>query len=286
LYRYTAYGLSIHSELALPELLGEEKASDVTIRVRKLESLGRTATGDGNSFLGAAANVGVFAARNGREIIIDPVPGVDEALLRTFLLGPIFAVLLRQRGLLVLHASATVWNGAALAFMGGSGLGKSTLALSFYARGCAIITDDLMAVRVGPAPPEVPPGYPRVKLLPDAAAALGYAFEKLPALHTVSEKHVCPVTRGFPQLSLPLRRIYMLETGSRNEIVPLSPQEAFVGLMRNSRAVGLLTGPHFASSHLHHCARLVKDVPIHRLRRKPSLLALADLVQSIEEDLT
>jgi hypothetical protein len=281
---YTAFGLGICSELAFPELVGAGKAWDVTIRLRQLKGLARAVPDSENCFLGETANVGMFLVRDGREIIVDPSPGADEALLRTIILGPIFAVLLRQRGLLVLHASAIATNGAAIAFLGGAGCGKSTLALTFYTRGYGVITDDVMPVQIGTGHATIFPGYPQAKMWPDTAASLGYAFERLCPLHSQSEKRIYPLLDGFPQTSLPLKRVYVVGIGSCNEIEPLRPREAFVELVRNSRAVNLLRSSPFLNAHFHQCARLVEAIPMRRLKRQPSFSALSDVARLVEED--
>ena len=48
--------------------------------------------------------------QEGRQVTVDPAPGVRGSLLQSFLLGPVLAFLLHQRGLLVLHASAVGSN--------------------------------------------------------------------------------------------------------------------------------------------------------------------------------
>jgi hypothetical protein len=285
-YCYTAYGLNVRSEFAFPELEVAENGSDVLIRLGTLNGLVRRSINERNAFLGETPNVGTFLVQDGCEIVVDPSPGVDEALLRTIILGPILAVLLRQRGLFVLHASSIAVHGAAVAFLGGSGYGKSTLAEAFYGRGYGIITDDLMAVHIGADRLWVFPGYPHVKLLPDTVCSLGYALAALPLLHSQTEKRVHYILSRLPQLSLPLKRLYVLASGPHNEIEPLQPQDAFVELTRNSRAIGLLRSPNFVMTHFHQCARLVEGVSICRLKRPSSLLALADTVRLVEEDLS
>ena len=79
-----------------------------------------------------------FLIRGGREIVIDAAPGVEQRLIRLFLLGPALALLLHQRRFLVLHASAVMIDGAAVAFVAEKGMGKSTLAAALHlARACA-----------------------------------------------------------------------------------------------------------------------------------------------------
>lgn len=283
MYLYTAYGLGIFSELALPELIVAEQASDVSIRLKNLDSPVQEAVKGKNCFRGGTEDVGSFLVQDGREIVIYPCPGADEALLRTLVLGPILSVLLRQRGLLVLHASSIAIQGSSIAFLGGSGWGKSTLAEAFYRRGHGIVSDDVTAVQIGTDRPRVIPSYPHIKLLPDAAGSL--QGEEPIQLHAQTEKCSYPVPNGFPHTPLPLQRLYVLAVGTRNEIEPLSPQDAFVELVRHSRAVILLKSPDFVGAHLQQCARLVKEVPICSLTRQPSLSVLADVVQLVEEDL-
>jgi hypothetical protein len=285
-YFYTLYGLHVGSEFAFPELEVAENVPDVFIRLGTLNGSVQRSRSEPNSFLGETPNVGTFLVRDGCEIVVAPSPGVDEAVLRTLILGPILAVLLRQRGLFILHASSIAVHGAAIAFLGGSGYGKSTLAAAFYSRGYGVITDDMMAVRIGRDRLCVFPGYPHVKLLPDTVEALGYALADLPLLHAQTEKRVHYTMSRFPQLPLLLKRLYVLASGSYPEIEPLQPQEAFVELMRNSRAIGLLRRPNFVIEQLHQCAKFVEIVPIYRLQRPSSLLALTDTVRLVEEDLS
>ena len=56
---------------------------------------------------------------------------------------PLAAVL---RGTHVLHASAVALAGRAVAFMGRSGVGKTTLAGRIVAHGARLMTDDVLAV--------------------------------------------------------------------------------------------------------------------------------------------
>ncbi len=288
MYFYIAYNLCFHSELLLPELIATElEQADVVIRLGKL-NYDKTQINGGDCFVGEVPQVGCFLVQKGQEIIIEPEVGVEESLLRTLILGPIMSVLLRQRGLLVLHASGFAVGDAAIAFLGGSGWGKSTLAAAFHRHGYDILTDDVMAIDMHTEYPMVAPSFPQVKLWPESAAYMGHTPNSLLPLHSQTDKLVQRLSRGFTQTSLPLKRIYVLEplvTGGKHEIMFLSSQESFVEVLRNSRAVSLLKTANFVSPHLYQCTELVKKVPINRLRRQCSLAAIPNLIELIEADL-
>jgi hypothetical protein len=284
MYIYTAYGLGIHSELLLPELVPSESAADLVIRFGKLAHLQQNRSNGGDYFLGRIEGIGRLLVQQGREIVLDPDPGIHESVLRPFVLGAIISVLLRQRGLFVLHASSVVIDGAAVAFMAESGWGKSTLAEAFHAQGYGILTDDVMAIQFDSHTPLVIPSFPQIKLWPDAAASLGHNPESLPLLNTETEKRVHRLSDRFLQTPVPLKRLYVLAIGTQHEIVSLSPQESFVELVRHSREVNVLNAPEFLGAHLHQCTRLIQQVPMRRLQRQHSLSALPDLIRLIEND--
>jgi len=295
MYSYVAYGLGIHSDLPLPELVQDETKVDVTIRLGKVERASLAANTAKHWFWTTGEEmylywqrVGTFLIRAGKEIVIDPCPEVEERVLRLFLLGAVLAVLLHQRGLLVLHASAVALNGGAIAFLGGKRWGKSTLAASLHARGHSLISDDIVALDVSDTKsPIMFPAFPRLKLWPDAVASLGDDPETLPRLVDQVEKRTRQITCGFSQRPVLLKRLYVLGRGSTPEIEPLSPQEAMIQLIRHSPVARF--GQQFlqsgGASHFLQCAALARNVPTYRLKRPVSLTLLPAIARLVEEHL-
>ena len=79
------------------------------------------------------------------------------------------------------------------------------------------------------------PGFARIKLGQSAAVFLGEDWETLRQLQPGIEKRGRYVTDSFSLDSIPLARIYVLESGeARNYIELLQPQQAFKELMRHS----------------------------------------------------
>ena len=286
MFCYTAYELGIHSEIFLPGLLAARNPSqDVLVLLQSLVDFEKVKSGNASFFLGETPGVANFLVRDGNQITVDPAPTVEPAVLSSILLGPIFAVLLRQRGLAVVHASGVMIDGGAVAFLGQSGQGKSTLAQAFYNRGYGVITDDVMAISVEENRPEVLPGYPSIKLFPEAARALDSEESVTHRVNSQTEKRAHSVACGFPQARLPLRRMYVLSSGEKNAIEPLQLQEVFAELVRNARAMTLLNDTDSLKAHVHQCSRLAAAVPTFRLRRRRDLTALPEVVELIEKDL-
>lgn len=295
MFVYQAYGLSIHSDLELPELIVSRRNSDpadVTIRSGSVEHPSDVPHDDMclRNFPGEAIlywpDIGTFQINEGREIIIDRKPEVSDSALRLYVLGSGFGVLLHQRGYLVLHASAVAINGVAVAFLGDKGWGKSTLSAALYARSHPLLSDDLVTITNDKdGSPMVIPGYPQFKLWPEALESLGSNPENLPRIRPELEKRAQRVESGFSHTPCPLGCIYLLSNSAELSIEPVAIQPAFLQLVRHSYVArygrAFLTGPG-GSRHMEQCAWLARRVPIRLLKRKPDLSALSDTAVMIE----
>lgn len=294
MYTYVAYGLGIHSALPLPELVASAAVgADVVIQIGKLDGPLPEPPHTGSDFHVTSEGayffweqVGAFLVRDGKEITVEPFPGVEERLIRLPLLGMVLAALLHQRGLLVLHASTVAINGSAVAFLGKKGWGKSTIAAALHAHGHRVVVDDMLAIDVAATEsPMVHPGFPQLKLWPDVVASLGDDPETLDRLHSQVEKRARSVTAGFSQTPLPLKRIYVLDAGPAREIETLRAHEAFIELVRHSYFAGSFQAVDAVSSHFRKCVSLTRRVPMGRLKRQGSLSTLPALARLVEEHL-
>jgi len=301
MFSYVAYGLRIHSALPLPELIADEAATtgseaDVIIRFGKIEAVPFETNGAARHIHAIAGEVylfwqgiGLFLVRGEREIIINPAPGVEERVLRLFILGTTFAMLLHQRGeVVVLHASVVAISDQAVAFVGAKGAGKSAIAATLHAQGHELVADDILAIDMNQGCSTALPGFPHLKLWPDSVASLGHVPETLPRLRPELEKRGHRITTGFARAPVPLRCIYVLSPGPEPEIEPLRPQEALIELMPHwygARFGTELLQTLGLSTHFLQCANLASKVPVYRLKRPPSLSALPDVSRLVEEHL-
>lgn len=295
MFGYTAYGLDIRSTLELPELIPADglTTADVLIRRERLDDVPPLEDSPSGGQLHVAPDaiylrydeVGTYCIRGGREILVDPLPGVEERVLRLFILGAGLGLTLRQRGYLVLHASAVAVERQVVAILGGSGWGKSTTARALHARGHGVVADDVVAVQLrGDERPSVWPGFPQLKLWPEAAAALGDDLDALPHLHPRLGKRARQVPEGFTVEPLPLRGLYVLAEGESQAVVELAPHETVIELVTHSYGARALQ-KYGAARHLAQCAHLASLVPVRRLQRPRALPELPALAQLIEADL-
>ena len=296
-FSYLAYGLGIRAALRLPELVAGEAEEEVSIHFGRVKRPRFLETAEaGPSFFSPNPEedhlfwrgVGSFLVRKGSEIVVDPSPILDERVLRLLLLGPVLAVLLHQRGHLLLHASAVDVAGEAILFLGSSGRGKSTTAAALRARGHGLVTDDVAVLRAEESPPVVYPGFPQLKLWPEALVSLGDDPEKLPRGNPYLEKRARPAATEFSPTPLPLKKIYVLDEGNASGILPLRPQEAFVKLVRHTYGSDYGLQPAMgvgSASHFFKCKSIIDKVAVLSLRRPKSLSQLPNLVRLIEEDL-
>lgn len=285
MYTYIAYNLCIHSEFPLPELMASEGIPDVVIQRGVLEGIEKKLIAEqGNRIFGKLPGIATFLIEDGRHITVEPV-GDDESVLSPSILGAAMSVILRQRGMLVLHASSVAINDKVVAFMGGSGWGKSTLANAFHIKGYSVLTDDVLALDTQLMPPVVMPSFPQFKLCRDAAVALGHNLKTLKPLFPNAPKFSYGLIQGFQQTPLPLHGIYVLDKGDRHQITRLKSQDAFAELIRHTRSPNLLSPSAFAAPHLHQCTELIQHVRFSRFTRQPSLVELPVLVQLVEADL-
>ena len=285
---YRAYGLTFASDIALPELPTSEEPPVAFIKRQPLPEEGADASGNGGSCVtGRVLDVLRFRVEDGRSITVDAIREVPEDEIRVYLLGVLMSILLRQRGLLVLHAAGLAKDGKAVAFVGDSGWGKSTLAGYFVQQGYRLLNDDVLALDVNSIPIQVVPGFPQIKFRPEAEHWLGARYEALPSLHPNSPKRIDAPVEQFQEASLPISRLYVLEGAGRAEtrIEPLGGREAILELVRHTRMTNVMHAAEVRAQHLQQCALLVQNVPVQRLIRKKDLDALGEILDRVEEDL-
>jgi hypothetical protein len=287
-YNYQAYGLGVSSSLMLPEFVAADSGEDVVIQEHSRECLPEEVREAGwylrfslEEAIVAFKDVAVFVIRRGCEITIVRSPGVDDGLLRLCLTGTIMALLMYQRGRLVLHASAIQIGRGGIAITGNSGQGKSSLAAALCGRGHSLLSDDVTPTVSERGAISAIPAFPQLKLTGEVAERLGHTPESLIQLHSTEEKRGCRVNEWFAPEPVPLQCVYVLRTGSHASIELLRPQEALTELILQTYPTRLQRcgGP----EHFVRCAELVRSVPVYALQRSSHLSELPYLARLVED---
>ena len=296
MYLYSLYGLTLGSELELPELTavpaGADQVPDVLIRCAAVTPPPREegdiddgaywATRD--QFWLPVEGVAGYRVEHGNRITIDRAPGIDDASVRLFLLGSGIGALLFQRELLVLHGNAIRVGDACLVCVGDSGIGKSTLAAAFMQQGHQILADDVVPVTTDGM---AIPGMPRIKLWQDAADRLGLSTDGLRRIMPEMDKYNFPLGERFCGEPLPLRWVYLLtegEEGSETIVEEVTGLERFRVLCENTYRLHYLRGMGLQQAHLQQCAALASKIRVKKITRPPAGAEPGDLVQLILAD--
>ena len=193
---------------------------------------------------------------------------ISSTEFSSFLLGPVFGILLRMRGETCLHASAVTFADKSLVFAGTEGSGKSTAAAVFARNGHAVLTDDIAVLDQADGVFLVRSGCPILNLLSDSSDWLLKSQQgETPEAETEKQRIVLDGKRfRFQAEGLPVGAVFILDTS--NELFPpiqrLSQQEALIGLAAQTYANRMLDTQMRAAEFLT-LAALVKSIPVLRV---------------------
>lgn len=170
-------------------------------------------------------------------VTVRRVPDGRTELIPVLLAGTVTALLLTLRGATVLHASAVATSGRALALVGHSGRGKSTLAALLCGAGADLVTDDVLVVEPS-EPPSCIGGASELRLR--AAASEGFDLPDGASRRTADERTAWDTGHhaiGAQELGaivfpFPSRAIDTIE------LRRLPPDEALLGMLSCPRING------------------------------------------------
>lgn len=291
MYSYHVYGLGIYSELALPGLTPGHAHRDIIIKqgTFTLPALHHSVPGlqyatEQNTVYLNFEKIGAIRITDGNDVVVSPYDTVENSLLTRIITGTVLGVAMHQRHYLVLHASAVATSKGAILCMAKSGEGKSTLATALHHAGYPLIADDIIAIEHKNGRFQVLPGVTEVKLWPDTIAAFGKDAAKMPRISAHDCKHAWRVSQEAPDEAWPIARIYTLESGTTEEVLPLTAREAVFELVRNTYGVNVLHTA-IAKNHFHLCTELAKQIPVCRFNRPKDFSRLSAVLQCLEDDL-
>ena len=229
-----------------------------------------------------------FEVSEGRHIRVWLAPGAARKDAEIFLLGPAWASLCHQRGLLPLHASAIRTRHGVVAFSGHSGAGKSTTAAVMVAAGYELVADDVLPISLnGDASPGAWPYLRRMKLCSKSIAQLALSPVAEVGTRLDREKKFVHPQRAAADEWVRLERIYLLETGhgASRGIDRLVGAEAVRALVDQTYHFAFIPMSGRYRDHLEMCAHIALSVPIYRLPRFAELGIESELATIIRAHL-
>ena len=291
---YKAFGLDIHSDIALPALpFSDAQVADVTIMKTDISkegllsphvvrASGQTAP---DRLWFSVPGIARFYVSDGKYVCYDPYENANEESIVLYLLGTCVGGLMHQRHRLVIHGNAVRFGDQCVIFSGVSGNGKSTLAASFHKRGYQLLADDLAVLDDRGC---VQPSFPQIKIWQDTAEKLEIDTAGLRKIRPNICKYAYPLNQDeFCNTPLPVKAVYILSTHNQEsiEFSPILGADKFVPLRNQTYRSGHIEGLGLKAQHLKLCSQLANSVPVARITRPKKGCDLDTLVSLIESDL-
>jgi len=212
--------------------------------------------------------------------------GTPREALQEYLLGQVLSFAMLVRGIEPLHATAVVVGGGAIAFLGDSGYGKSSLGASFVRENHPLLTDDVLVLERCGRQMLAHPGMPRIKLFPEMSGSMFQGREGTP-MNRWTRKTIFALNAQQHQASaIPLRTLYVLSPPGKYREVTLrkmSEREAFMSVLKNTFNDVLLSPTRLKRQF--EFARSIKTlVPVKALSYPRTVTALPRVVEAILSD--
>lgn len=272
------YGLVVASDIALPELAAAapDAAADITIRQGPVPRATGGDPGDFRNFVrGSKGELWLdipeklsMLITGGTTLTYCPHQGIHDDELRLFLLGSGLAAIMMQRGSLVLHANAIVPRPGetAIACIGASGAGKSTMAVAMMQRGHRCLADDVCPVGERGL---MRPGLARAKLWDDAARRLGIDTATLSRVRPQDAKWNLPLCGQESVAAAGIGLLVCLEPSSaqEGELAEITGVERFTVLRNNVFRPEYYAAMGLEPALFRRIAELASATPLFRLSR-------------------
>jgi len=242
----------------------------------------RTQAGDYRLLFGGSVEFEVSA--DGSRIGKPSPIGLSQETVDNLYFNQVLPLALSRRGALVLHASCVEIDDFAVAFIGKSGLGKSTLAASFASNGQRFLTDDGLHVEYVDGSYTVNPSRASIRLWDDSSEALLHeARVKAPAVdYTTKSRFFADQVLMFCDEPRRLRCAYFLGDGlaERPAVGEIAPAEAMVELVRHAFLLDI-EERQALTNQFGQLANFVNTVKTYRLDYERCFAGLAALRQVI-----
>jgi hypothetical protein len=182
------------------------------------------------------ADFGISA--DGTDVIAHPAEGEDAATVEHLYINQIVPLALSRQGRPTFHASVVTVPGGAVAFLGKTGMGKSTLAASFALNDAAFLTDDALLIEETDKSCRALPSHASLRLWDDSVKELVGPHSTLAAEISYSSKARLLAGKALAYRDEPqcLLAAFLLERQrvTKVSIRSLAGSESHMAWLRNS----------------------------------------------------
>jgi len=298
MHTYFAYQFMISSELPLPELCsiddsigeGHPHLSIVFGQARRenvphtdIQSLYYQIEPEFCWF--EVPNITCFLIKHGRQIIIEPFPGVDEDSLRLFLYTICLPLVLIYHDYFLLHGGAIHSGEEGVAFLSHFGQGKSTLLASLLKQShFRFLSDDICVLNQDGL---ILPGFPALQLRKDAIIKLDIDQTTVKLIRPTLQKWYIPTHQAFYSAPSMLKIIYIVDPTNRADVLmtPLVGLKKIQYLKKYTYHSLLVKGLGKDRLYFHQCAILAARTSVTYVERPKQGFRWDEFAHLIEQDL-
>jgi len=311
-YDYALYGFRIRSDIKLTlDDVPVEGAADVElfegsrlqftsiaaqIELNHSDWIHHHELADGRSFIRYEGLFEFVVEPLGNRIFYRFLTTVSMESFQTYVLGRVFSFALVKMGYEPLHAATVVVDDRAVAFLGASTFGKSSLATCFVASGFPLLTDDTLRLEERDGHFVAFPGPPRLRLLPKIARLYLGGTSNGVVMNPREKDARAPKlifclssTQSYARVA-PLGAIYVVTAPrkvhrkQRIAISSLTPLQALMNVVSFTHNDGL-TGSDRLTRQLDAARHLIELVTIRSLSYPRILASLDEVKDAVLEDL-
>ncbi|MGH9049590.1 MAG: hypothetical protein ACRDY4_07675 [Acidimicrobiia bacterium] len=206
---------------------------------------------------------------DGASVLCSPADAAPWQWQR-YLVGQILPLVAVLHGFEAFHASVIALGRGAVAFVGRSGAGKSSIAAALVARGAGFVADDVLVVGTDDDPIRAYPGFGLTSLHRDVLALLPGGTTEWLGPQVGADQHGVRIAVDVVPGALPLTAVYFLGRATRSDgslierIDPVDPRVVLAGSYNL-----LVRTVERRIRHLDVCARLARDVECFRIAIAP-----------------
>jgi len=212
-------------------------------------------------------------------LIRSALPAVAPWRWERLLFAQVLPLAAALQGRQLFHASAVSLGGAAVAFAGLSGAGKSSIAAHLVARGASLVTDDVLSLERTRRGVTVHPGSRLAGVLQHELAAMS-ASGRLRLGTRLGAADKTYFAASVVDGPLPLRALYYIAR-VRSDSIEIGPSGSLPSRLLGSAFIAYLRSPRHLVDHLDVCMHLAATVPVFELSI-PATAQSGDVAHAVE----